>query len=325
MDDTFDVGDFIRNIGKRVVVEFDNARAATTPIAVGDAMEQPVRAQLKNILPSGIAVGSGFIIDSYGSTSRQTDIVLYERDICPVFSINNTPNTTYYPCEGVIAVGQVKSVLNKTQLREEFEKIASVKRLKRFPIHHPIPFKGALLPLERNYGITQTPSLISKEVIDQPDGIRQINGFILADKIQNSIDMLMEAIVEFTRQTGVDVSPNSYILLNKGQMQWGNVSAQVDEASGLRKSNDGPIDWVPSWSAEDGDILYYSNNDNPFGVLIRQIYQMYAKGLTSHIGAFDRYFQKGASSLNTKQIFLPRNEIGLPPKNWSKYTVRIGP
>ena len=57
-------------------------------------MEQPVRKQLEQILPRGLAVGSGFVIDSYGGTSRQTDVVLYEKDICSVFSINDTPETT---------------------------------------------------------------------------------------------------------------------------------------------------------------------------------------------------------------------------------------
>ena len=102
MDGTFDVDKHIARIGVRLVREFDEARAATSPTAVGDAMEFPVRKQLEQLLPRGIAVGSGFVIDSYGATSAQTDIVLYERDICPVFSINDTPGTTYYPCEGVI-------------------------------------------------------------------------------------------------------------------------------------------------------------------------------------------------------------------------------
>ena len=58
-------------------------------------MESPVRKQLEHHLPTGIAVGSGFVIDSYGATSSQTDLILYERDICPVFSKNDTPGTTY--------------------------------------------------------------------------------------------------------------------------------------------------------------------------------------------------------------------------------------
>ena len=63
------------------------------------------------------AVGEGFVIDSYGGTSRQQDVVLYERDICPVFSINKTPQTTYYPCEGVIGIGEVKSSLDGDSLQ----------------------------------------------------------------------------------------------------------------------------------------------------------------------------------------------------------------
>ena len=139
MDHAFDVDKHIARTGARLVREFDEARAATSPTAVGDAMEFPVRKQLEQLLPRGIAVGSGFLIDSYGATSSQTDLVLYERDICPVFSINDTPGTTYYPCEGVIAVGQVKSTLTKRLLEDEFKKIASVKRLQRYPVHDFMP------------------------------------------------------------------------------------------------------------------------------------------------------------------------------------------
>ena len=108
MKQGFDSGDYVKRVGERLVQQFAEARHATSPSTVGAAMEVPVRDQLGQILPQGIAVGSGFVIDSYGGTSRQCDVVLYERDICPVFSVNNTPETTYYPCEGVIAVGEVK-------------------------------------------------------------------------------------------------------------------------------------------------------------------------------------------------------------------------
>ena len=87
MNQSFDVDGFIRRIGERLVDEFKDAKAGTTPSTVGAAAEQPVRDQLAQVLPRGIAVGEGFVIDSYGATSRQQDVVLYERDICPVFSI----------------------------------------------------------------------------------------------------------------------------------------------------------------------------------------------------------------------------------------------
>ena len=68
-------------------------------------------------------MGEGCVIDSYGRTSRKQDVVFYERDICPVFSINRTPQTTYYPCEGVIGVGEVKSSLDGSSLHDAFQKL----------------------------------------------------------------------------------------------------------------------------------------------------------------------------------------------------------
>ncbi len=112
-----------------------------------------MRDQLEQVLPRGIAVGEGFVIDSYGGTSRQQDVILYERDICPVFSINRTLQTTYYPCEGVIAVGEIKSSLDRNSLQDAFEKVASVKRLRRHIVHEFLPNlkTGEPVPRRRDY------------------------------------------------------------------------------------------------------------------------------------------------------------------------------
>ena len=157
---TFDLDAFIQRTGRRLVALFDDARTATSPSTVGVAMEQPVRDQLEQILPQGIGVGSGFVIDIYRKTSRQIDIVLYEKDICPVFMINNTPETTYYPCECVLAVGEVKSVLNGDSLKDAFSKISSVKELTRQEIYHVLvdPETGSRYPLYRDYGSTRDDS-----------------------------------------------------------------------------------------------------------------------------------------------------------------------
>ena len=47
MDIVFDVDKQIARIGARLVREFDDARTATSPTAVGDAMEVPEKKQLK--------------------------------------------------------------------------------------------------------------------------------------------------------------------------------------------------------------------------------------------------------------------------------------
>ena len=180
MERNFDPDAFIRRIGRRLVEQFDAARMATSPSTMGAAMEQPVRDQLEQILPRGLAVGSGFVIDSHGGTSRQADIVLYGRDICPVFSINNTPETTYYPCECVVAVGEVKSELDGKSLQDAFSKIASAKRLRRHMTRHFMPDErpGIQPPMYRSYGSLHTGDIVN--VSEDPGACGQIYGFVLA-------------------------------------------------------------------------------------------------------------------------------------------------
>ena len=73
-----------------------------------------------------MGVWSGCVIDSYGNTSRQMDVVLYEKEVCPVFAINEDPAETYYPCGGVIAVGEVKTAIDSSELVDIFKKVKSV-------------------------------------------------------------------------------------------------------------------------------------------------------------------------------------------------------
>ena len=302
MEPTFDVNAHITRIGTRLVQEFDGARSATTPTAVGDAMEYPVRRQLEQLLPRGIAVGSGFVIDSYGGTSSQTDVVLYERDICPVFSINDTPETTYYPCEGVIAVGQVKSLLTRNHLKEEFGKIASVKRLRRYPVKNfmPHPTTGAPVISERSYGSLQTPSVLDLSPKSHDDETRQIFGFILAGAISSKPKTLSEAFLEFTDQVGENSSPNMAVVLEGGVLNWGNITKMRREniwsdergSWGVRETNDGPERWDRVFSAQKAKGVGYSNDTEGFRALIRWIYEIYRIGKTSDARAFDQYFQK---------------------------------
>ena len=318
MDRTFDVDAHISRIGARLVREFDEARAATSPSAVGDAMEYPVRNQLEQILPRGIAVGSGFVIDSNGGTSLQTDVVLYEKDICPVFTINDTPGTTYYPCEGVVAVGQVKSILSKQFLKDEFRKIASVKQLQRYPVHDfmPHPTTGDSIVLERSYGSVRTPSVI--DIGKKPDGTRQIFGFILAGTSQMPPDTLLELYRDFTNETGESLSPNLAVLLSGGLLTWGNITNRRIEKMisdktgtyGMREVHDGPAKWEPSWSAQKADFLHYSEDKEPFRALIRWVYEMYRTGKTSDARAFDRYFLKKDDPKPSNQKFVPKSKDG---------------
>ena len=178
MDRTFDAAQFVKDIGVLLVHAYDGARKATTPGLVGSAIENPVRNLLASVLPRGLSVGTGCVIDSYGSTSRQMDVVLYERDICPVFRVNDTPEATYFPCEGVVAVGEVKAAIDGAKLDDAFEKIASVKALKRHwdEIQPTVPRKKSY----RNYGITVTVAGIRSTNEDEEREQNEVFGFVLA-------------------------------------------------------------------------------------------------------------------------------------------------
>ena len=106
MDESFQPARYISDLAEELVMEFARGARATTPGLVGGAREVPVRKKLESLLPPTVSVGSGCIIDSYGHTSRQIDVVIYEKNICPCFYVNDSIDAGYYPCEGVIAVGE---------------------------------------------------------------------------------------------------------------------------------------------------------------------------------------------------------------------------
>ena len=226
MDKSFDPDAFIRPIGERLIEKFKDAKAGTTPSTVGSAAEQPVRDQLEQVLPRGVAVGEGFVIDSYGGTSRQQDVVLYERDICPVFSINSTPQTTYYPCEGVIATGEIKSRLDRDSLEDAFNKVASVKALRRHAVADlmPHPTTGKTIPLKRNYLSPQHDSVIRlDEKLEQKER-EQMFGFVLAGESRLSRDSLVATFSTLSADIDESLVPNLLVTLDGYAVSWGKIA-----------------------------------------------------------------------------------------------------
>ena len=262
-------------------------------------------------------MGSGFVIDSHGSTSRQTDVVLYEKDICPVFSINDTPETTYYPCEGVIAVGEIKSALDRQSLEDAFSKIASVKRLKRFTIHHPVPLPdtGKRPVMDRNYGSLRDVSPLTTVEGEEVSETAQIFGFVLAGDLRLIPDTLCEAFREFAHQTDDRLSPNLVAILSGGLLHWGNFTkrqrkierSEHDGRYSLSERSGNQVRWEVSWSAQNASVFQYSEETDTFRTLLRWINEIYRTGKTSSARAFDRYFLQKDSPNPVSQKFIPKN------------------
>ena len=321
MDKGFDVNQFVTRIGKRLVEQFADARSATSPSTVATAMEQPVREQLEQILPRGIGVGSGFVIDSNGGTSRQMDVILYEKDICPVFSINKTAETTYYPCEGVIAAGEVKSRLDRGLLEDCFAKIGSVRKLRRHLVRHriPDPNTGELYVMDRAYGALHDDSLRDIAKGKARIAATQIFGFIVAGTLRMSPDTLCKAFVELNGDSEDRLSPSLLAVLDGGVATWarlrkGRPQVVKQESGGkyvLRDPVGEDVSWEPTWSAQDAEFVTYSDEADAFRILISWVYNVYRTGRTSDVRAFDQYFKAAHNSLGAPKILATKEGIPL--------------
>ena len=299
MEDTFDPVSYANSVGEDLVTAFDRAGKATTPGLVGGARENAARNKLEQLLPPGIGVGSGCVIDSNGGTSQQIDVVIYEKQICPVYCINDTLETIYYPCEGVIAVGEIKSSLNSKELKDVFKKIASVKVLKRFSI--PNVVTGRMYELDvpyRKYGTT-TP--VTQRQLGVPDfsqkhiSFDQIYGFALAGKLKLKPETLCKKFIEHATEVGVFSSPNLIVSLDKGVLCPNTPSEKTGGESLLHVSLE-----------EASGICLVDRQHENFRHLISMIYRIYHEGRTVPISAFERYIDpQGELTLPGKGVYVP--------------------
>ncbi len=291
----FDPIAYVAQVGKELVAAFQMAGFATTPGLIGSAREVPVKDKLKQMLPRGVGVGSGCVIDSFGNTSRQMDVVLYENDICPVFAINQDPASTYYPCEGVIAVGEVKSSIDSRELENIFSEIESVKKLRRFVRLPPIG-----VPSTEDYVAFRKYGSLSSVATPKPGDYNQdmhpsdqVFGFALAGRLDLSHRTLCSKFVELSSTTGYSLSPNLVVALD------GSVLCPVSIPDNHQT---GSIEVSPQQANR---IYSVTHPDNSFPFLIARLQGMYMSGRTVDAHAFDRYIvQEGILELQGNRILI---------------------
>ena len=117
-------------VSKQFSIEFEEvARDIEHGPSSGRERETALRRLLTRYLPGRVGLDTGFVIDRHGNVSGEMDLIAFDAQHCPSFPSGSTP---YYPCEGVLAVGQVKSRINsKAKLVDALENVASAKRLDR--------------------------------------------------------------------------------------------------------------------------------------------------------------------------------------------------
>jgi len=97
------------------------------PSEFGVYREKIVSNFLEPVLPSRLSVGSGFIITNKGRISTQCDVIVYDRFNTPKIENNGI---RFFPVETVVGIIEVKSILNKNNLKEALIKLANNKSLR---------------------------------------------------------------------------------------------------------------------------------------------------------------------------------------------------
>lgn len=265
----FDTHTYIKSLGEELVRAFGRAGLATTPGLKGEARERAVRRKLECLLPGGVGVGTGCVIDSEGKASGQIDVVLYEKEFCPVFGLED--DVSYYPCESVIAVGSVKSTIGKKELRDIYGNIASVRKLKRFvrPARGKGPPRGNVE--WRTYLDKMTRwSDGDWETIQNSCSATQIYGFGLGQEFGARPERMIEHTKELYGEVAEELRPNVVLTLDQ---------KMIAPASGVQMS----------YSALGSPGVTFVEPENSLEYLLVSLFSIIQNGMTSSADAFERY------------------------------------
>jgi hypothetical protein len=275
----FDGPSFVRHVAERLIHEFKFSAGAGTPGLVGAAKEHPARVQLEKLMPGGVEVGSGIVVDSYGGVSKQQDIVIYE-SLCPVFTHNDAVEATFYPVEGVIAVGEVKSGLGKAELIDAVAKSVSVKALRRCALASDNGL-GDIVVNYRNYGNGNVFSAVSKDQFNQnTNSLDQVYTFVLCERFQSSAKATLENFAEECRARGAQLVPNLIASLNDGSIYpYNPVSNSVARAM-----------------FEVSSAMFSADSFQGFAQLIKMLRMYVVSGRTVDRQMYERYFLPGGVS-----------------------------
>lgn len=152
------------------------AESLIHPGEFGTYREKIVVELLRSFLPKGYDCGSGFIVNNCNEISTQCDIIIYN-DYTPLFS--DHANARFFTIETCAAVGEVKSVLSKKDLKEALIKLSNIKKL-RSNISQPYILKS-------RFSDFRPPDNHSDQILT----------FLVCERFDFNIDKIEEEINQF--------------------------------------------------------------------------------------------------------------------------------
>ena len=236
-------------------------------------------------MPPGIGVGTGFVIDSYGNTSRQIDVLLYEKELCPVYKLN--ADVDYFPCEGVVAIGEVKSQISSAEIDDIFEKTASVRKLRRYAIaeksllgnYETVPF--------RSFGSRTAMKGTPEESFDQHTKLSdRIYGFGIGREFDISPKSALNRFARRAADWG-DVNTPDIVLTAKGNtiLPWSVEPIDKDKRLGSAKS-----------VVDAKGFAMLDLEKDTLETLIDRLYDFLSSGRTVGIRAYNEYVKSSSDA-----------------------------
>lgn len=127
------IAGYIAQAAKLLRAEFEHIRT-TNPHAGegGKEVENIVKEFLNHHMPQRFRATSGFVIDKFSEMSGHEDVLIYDALSSPVYRY--TEENQIISADAIASVVEVKSVLNKKELENGFEKVSQVKKLHKSPI-----------------------------------------------------------------------------------------------------------------------------------------------------------------------------------------------
>jgi hypothetical protein len=171
-------------------------RLVNHPGELGCSREEILRQFLRAYLPRRFDVSTGFAIDSKGAISEQLDVIIADSLVCPTFL--TAGGVRAFPCESIVAVGQVKSSL--TSLRTFRAAMANLESVKQ---------------LDRSAGGTAVDSRFGESIDQTKHHLHQIFTFLFITGKSLSRTTLQEEMLDHVTRTDAHLWPNVVFVLDK--------------------------------------------------------------------------------------------------------------
>ena len=172
--------------------------------AAGNDVEMCVRDYLRRMLPPRYYVAQGHLIDAFGNTSSQLDVILSDNFNLP--SLQTTKDgTEYIPIDSVYSVGEIKSTYYKSKKPiEEFSKV--IKDI-RENLHH-------IDILNTAYEGVKDDTLFRDMVLAKENRI--LNRIFFFAIFVDGGDFKFKDVASFYSSNNIRYLPNVVVILNKG-------------------------------------------------------------------------------------------------------------